>query len=54
MILKDIDMRGYIFINRDFHFHKNLPDIKKMWYIHSMEHYSVIMNNDMWFEGKWV
>jgi hypothetical protein len=28
--------------------------IKKMWYIFSMEFYSAIRNNDMWFEGKWM
>jgi hypothetical protein len=27
--------------------------IKKMWYIYTMEYYSVIRNDDMWFEGKW-
>jgi hypothetical protein len=25
-----------------------------MWYIHTMEFYSGIRNNDMWFEGKWM
>jgi hypothetical protein len=28
--------------------------IKKLWYIYTMEYYSAIMNNDMWFEGKWM
>jgi hypothetical protein len=28
--------------------------IKKMWYIYTMEFYSVIRNNDMWFEDKWM
>jgi hypothetical protein len=28
--------------------------IKKMWYIYTIEFYSVIRNNDMWFEGKWI
>jgi hypothetical protein len=28
--------------------------IKKMWYIFTMEFYSAIMNNDTWFEGKWM
>jgi hypothetical protein len=26
--------------------------IKKLWYIYTMECYSAIRNNDMWFEGK--
>jgi hypothetical protein len=26
--------------------------IKKMWYIYTMEFYSAIQNNNMWFEGK--
>jgi hypothetical protein len=25
-----------------------------MWYIYIKEFYSVIRNNDMWFEGKWM
>jgi hypothetical protein len=25
--------------------------IKTMWYIYTMEYYSAIRNNDMWFEG---
>jgi hypothetical protein len=28
--------------------------IKKMQYIYTMEFYSAIRNNDMWFEGKWM
>jgi hypothetical protein len=28
--------------------------IKKFWYICTMEFYSAIRNNDMWFEGKWM
>jgi hypothetical protein len=28
--------------------------MKKMWYIYTMEYYSDIKNNDMWFEGKWM
>jgi hypothetical protein len=28
--------------------------IKKMWYLYTMEFYSAIRNNDMWFEGKWM
>jgi hypothetical protein len=28
--------------------------IKKMWYIYTMEFYTVIRNNDMQFEGKWM
>jgi hypothetical protein len=28
--------------------------IKKMLYIHTMEYYFAIRNNDMWFEGKWM
>jgi hypothetical protein len=28
--------------------------IKKIWYIYTMEYYSTIRNNDMWFEGKWM
>jgi hypothetical protein len=28
--------------------------IKKLWYIYTMEYYSAIRNNDMWFEGKWM
>jgi hypothetical protein len=28
--------------------------IKEMWYIYTMEYYSAIRNNDMWFEGKWI
>jgi hypothetical protein len=28
--------------------------IKKMWYIYTMECYSAIRNNDLWFEGTWV
>jgi hypothetical protein len=28
---------------------------KKMWYIlYTMEYYSAIRNNDIWFEGKWM
>jgi hypothetical protein len=26
--------------------------IKKLWYIYTVECYSAIRNNDMWFEGK--
>jgi hypothetical protein len=26
--------------------------IKKLWHIYTMEYYSAIRNNDMWFEGK--
>jgi hypothetical protein len=25
-----------------------------MWYIHTMEYYSAIRDNDIWFEGKWI
>jgi hypothetical protein len=28
--------------------------IKKMWSIFTMEFYSAIGNNGMWFEGKWM
>jgi hypothetical protein len=28
--------------------------IKTMWYINTMEYYSAIRNNDMWFEGIWI
>jgi hypothetical protein len=28
--------------------------IKKLWYIYTMEYYSAVRNNDMWFEGKWM
>jgi hypothetical protein len=28
--------------------------IKILWYIYTMEYYSVIRNNDMWFEGTWI
>jgi hypothetical protein len=28
--------------------------IKKMWYIYTMKYYSVIRNNDMGFEDKWM
>jgi hypothetical protein len=28
--------------------------IKKMWYTYTMEYYSAIRNNDMWFEGKYT
>jgi hypothetical protein len=28
--------------------------IKKLWYIYTMEFYSAIRNNDMWFDGKWM
>jgi hypothetical protein len=28
--------------------------IVKVWYIYTMEYYSAIRNNDMWFEGKWM
>jgi hypothetical protein len=28
--------------------------IKKLWYIYTMEFYSTIKNNDIWFEGKWL
>jgi hypothetical protein len=27
---------------------------KKMWHIYTMEYYSAIRNNDMWFVGKWM
>jgi hypothetical protein len=27
---------------------------KKIWYIYTIEYYSAIRNNDMWFEGKWM
>jgi hypothetical protein len=27
---------------------------KKLWYIYTMEYYSAIRNDDMWFEGKWI
>jgi hypothetical protein len=26
--------------------------IKKLWYLYTMEYYSAIRNNTMWFEGK--
>jgi hypothetical protein len=26
--------------------------IKKLWYLYTMEYYSPVRNNDMWFEGK--
>jgi hypothetical protein len=32
----------------------NAEWIKKMWYSYIMKYYSAIMNNDMWFEGKWM
>jgi hypothetical protein len=25
-----------------------------MWYIYTIEYYSAIRNNDLWFEGKWM
>jgi hypothetical protein len=25
-----------------------------MWYIYTMEYYSAIRNNHMWFEDKWI
>jgi hypothetical protein len=28
--------------------------IKKLWWRYTMKYYSVIRNNDMWFEGKWM
>jgi hypothetical protein len=28
--------------------------IIKLWYIYTMEYYSAINNNYMWFEGKWM
>jgi hypothetical protein len=28
--------------------------IDKMWYIYTMEYYSAIRNNDMWFDSKWM
>jgi hypothetical protein len=28
--------------------------IKKLWCIYTMEFYSAVRNNDMWFEGKWM
>jgi hypothetical protein len=28
--------------------------IKNLWYTYTMEYYSAIRNNDMWFEGKWM
>jgi hypothetical protein len=28
--------------------------IKTLWYIYTMEFYSSIRNNDLWFEGKWM
>jgi hypothetical protein len=28
--------------------------IMKLWYIYTMEYYSAIRNNYMWFEGKWM
>jgi hypothetical protein len=28
--------------------------IKKLWYIYTMEYYSITKNNDMWFKGKWI
>jgi hypothetical protein len=28
--------------------------IKKLWYLYTMEYYSAIRNNYMWFEGKWM
>jgi hypothetical protein len=28
--------------------------IKKIWYMYTVEYYSAIRNNDMWFEGKWM
>jgi hypothetical protein len=28
--------------------------IKQLWYIYTMEYYSVIRENEMWFEGKWM
>jgi hypothetical protein len=32
----------------------NYEWIKILWYIYTMEYYSVIKNNDMPFEGKWM
>jgi hypothetical protein len=28
--------------------------MKKIWYIYTMEFYSDVRNNDMWFESKWM
>jgi hypothetical protein len=28
--------------------------IKKMWYMYTVEFYSAIKNNDMWFVGTWM
>jgi hypothetical protein len=28
--------------------------INKLWYIYTMEYYSVTRNYEMWFEGKWM
>jgi hypothetical protein len=28
--------------------------IKKLWSIYTMEFYSAVRNNGMWFEGKWM
>jgi hypothetical protein len=28
--------------------------IKKLWYLSTMEFYSAIRNNGMWFEGTWM
>jgi hypothetical protein len=28
--------------------------IKKLWNIHTMEFYSAMRKNDMWFEGRWM
>jgi hypothetical protein len=28
--------------------------IKKLWCIYTMEYYSAIRNDDMWFESKWM
>jgi hypothetical protein len=28
--------------------------IKEWWYIHTMEYYSAIRNNGIWFEGIWM
>jgi hypothetical protein len=28
--------------------------IKRMWYLYTIEFYSPLKNNDIWFEGKWM
>jgi hypothetical protein len=28
--------------------------IKKIWCMYTMEFYSAVRNNDMWFESKWM